>query len=120
MHQLLEIDLAGIPACRLQQRAMSSTNEANLPLVSPEAVLERLAVILREVIGEAWADDVPIGPETSFNRDLELESIEFVSLSERLQTEYGRKVFRTSACPAERHSASQTRLEHAAASTSDR
>ena len=71
---------------------MSSTNEANLPLVSPEAVLERLAVILREVIGEAWADDVPIGPETSFNRDLELESIEFVSLSERLQTEYGRKV----------------------------
>ena len=59
---------------------------------SPALVLERLAAILREVIGEAWAEDVPIGLETSFNRDLELESIEFVSLSERLQNEYGRRV----------------------------
>jgi acyl carrier protein len=56
------------------------------------AVLERLAVILREVIGEAWAEDVEIGPDTSFNRDLELESIEFVTLSERLQNEFGKKV----------------------------
>ena len=56
------------------------------------AVLDRLAGILREVIGEAWAEDVTIGPETSFNRDLELESIEFVTLSERLQNEYGKQV----------------------------
>jgi acyl carrier protein len=60
--------------------------------VSREQVLERLSAMLREVIGEAWAEDVEIGPETSFNSDLELESIEFVSLSERLQGEYGRKV----------------------------
>lgn len=60
--------------------------------VSPAAVLERLSAILREVIGEAWAEDVQIDADTSFNRDLELESIEFVSLSERLQTEYGKKV----------------------------
>ena len=72
----------------------TTTNEAakQVPDASPAAVLERLSAILREVIGEAWADDVPITTETSFNRDLELESIEFVSLSERLQTEYGRKV----------------------------
>ena len=59
---------------------------------TPERVLERLAAILREVIGEAWAEDVEITADTSFNRDLELESIEFVSLSERLQNEYGRQV----------------------------
>ena len=75
---------------------MTTTSEDSNPKpgvdAAPAAVLERLAAILREVIGEAWADDVPISAETSFNRDLELESIEFVSLSERLQTEYGRKV----------------------------
>jgi acyl carrier protein len=77
----------------MDDRTMStSTMSEAKNVVSEEAVLERLAVILREVIGEAWADDVAIGPDTSFNRDLELESIEFVSLSERLQTEYGRKV----------------------------
>jgi acyl carrier protein len=72
-------------------RTMTTTSEA-VSNATPAAVLERLSAILREVIGEAWADDVPITAETSFNRDLELESIEFVSLSERLQTEYGRKV----------------------------
>ena len=70
----------------------NSSTRPSESTVSPELVLERLAALLREVIGEAWADDVPITAETSFNRDLELESIEFVSLSERLQTEYGRKV----------------------------
>ena len=57
-----------------------------------QAVLERVAVILRDVIGEAWADDVPIAMDTSFAKDLELESIEFVALAERLRTEYGKSV----------------------------
>jgi acyl carrier protein len=55
----------------------------------PTAVLERLSVLLREIIGEGWADDVAITPETTFNHDLELESIEFVTLSERLREIYG-------------------------------
>jgi acyl carrier protein len=55
-------------------------------------VLERVAAILREVIGEAWADDLPITTETSFSRDLELESIEFVALAERLRNHYGKSV----------------------------
>jgi acyl carrier protein len=55
-------------------------------------VLHTLQSILREVIGEAWAQDLDITRETSFNQDLELESIEFVALAERLQAEYGRGV----------------------------
>ncbi len=54
--------------------------------------LERLAGFIREVIGEEWADDIEIVTETSFNNDLELESIEFVSLAEKLQEHYGKRV----------------------------
>ncbi len=54
--------------------------------------LQRLAGFIREVIGEEWADDLDIGAETSFNNDLELESIEFVALAEKLQEHYGQRV----------------------------
>ena len=57
-----------------------------------DEVLAQLATILREVIGEEWATDVEIGRATSFNRDLELESIEFVALAEKLQLHYGTAV----------------------------
>ena len=60
--------------------------------IEPTQVLEQLSVILREIIGEGWADDVAITPDTTFNRDLELESIEFVTLSERLRDVYGPKL----------------------------
>ena len=55
-------------------------------------VLSVVADILREVIGEDWAADVEITRETSFAADLELESIEFVALAERLQERYGADV----------------------------
>jgi acyl carrier protein len=54
-----------------------------------EAVLGDVARMIREVIGEDWADDVHIGMDTSFAQDLELESIEFVALAERLRGHYG-------------------------------
>jgi acyl carrier protein len=61
---------------------------------SPDAnaILDHLATSLRDVIGESWADDLAITRETSFNRDLELESIEFVALAEKLQETYGKRV----------------------------
>jgi acyl carrier protein len=55
-------------------------------------VLEEVARMVREVIAEEWALDVPIVMSTSFARDLELESIEFVALAERLKERYGRTV----------------------------
>ena len=58
----------------------------------PDAILEGVAEMIREVIGEDWADDVPIAMETSFAKDLELESIEFVALAEKLKERYGREV----------------------------
>ena len=54
--------------------------------------LEDVARMVREVIAEDWALDVPITMETSFADDLELESIEFVALAEKLKLTYGKRV----------------------------
>jgi acyl carrier protein len=66
--------------------------DATMTTMSESEVLEQVAAMVREVIGEEWAEDVPITMTTSFSRDLELESIEFVALSERLQERYGDQV----------------------------
>ncbi len=55
-------------------------------------ILDTLAGFIREVIGEAWADEVDIRMEASFSDDLELESIEFVALAEKLRDHYGEQV----------------------------
>jgi len=57
-----------------------------------QQTLDTLAGFLREVIGEDWAEEVDITTETSFSADLELESIEFVALAEKLQGHYGTSV----------------------------
>jgi acyl carrier protein len=57
-----------------------------------EQVLSEVAKIVREVIGEEWAEDIPIEMTSSFSRDLELESIEFVALAEKLKAKFGANV----------------------------
>jgi acyl carrier protein len=57
-----------------------------------EVVLKTVASLIEEVIGDEFLPDTPITMETSFADDLELESIEFVALSERLQDHYGESV----------------------------
>jgi acyl carrier protein len=59
---------------------------------SEERVLGDVARMVRDVISEEWAADIPIGMDTSFSKDLELESIEFVALAERVRAEYGSSV----------------------------
>jgi acyl carrier protein len=53
-----------------------------------EQILERVRSVLAEVIGEDYLTTLEIVPETSFQDDLEIESIELVALGERLQEEY--------------------------------
>lgn len=54
--------------------------------------LQTVARMIQEVIGEDWDLEDPITAETSFNEDLELESIEFVALAEKMQEHYGQQV----------------------------
>ena len=61
-------------------------------VVTQEAVLAELEAILLDVIGEDLLLDGPLTMETSFDQDLQLESIEFVALSEKLLETYGDQV----------------------------
>ena len=55
-------------------------------------VLADVARMIREVIAEEWAREASIGMDTSFARDLEIESIELVALAERVNALYGREI----------------------------
>jgi acyl carrier protein len=63
--------------------------EAPTAPVSEQDVLAEVSRMLVEIIGEEYVLDLDIGMDTSFNADLELESIEFVTLSTRLMERYG-------------------------------
>lgn len=60
--------------------------------IATEQVLATVAQTIREVIGEDWALDLEIGLETPFGDEIELESIEFVALGERLTQHYGQRL----------------------------
>lgn len=60
--------------------------------LTQERVLADLSEILEEVIGEDFLLEDELTMETSFDEDLQLESIEFVALAEKLLERYGEKV----------------------------
>ena len=55
-------------------------------------ILATIAGMIKEVIGEEWVAETPITMETTFVNDLEVESIELVALSEKIQAKYGAEV----------------------------
>ena len=55
-------------------------------------ILVTVEELITEVVGDELLLDGPLTMETSFNQDLELESIEFVALAELLQNRYGDKL----------------------------
>jgi acyl carrier protein len=57
-----------------------------------QQILATISGLLVEIIGEEYVLDLDIGMPTSFNADLELESIEFVALATRLREHYGDRV----------------------------
>lgn len=65
---------------------MNTVDERN------QEILEAVAAMIRAVIGEEWLQETPITMESSFSQDLEVESIEFVALAEKLQERYGMAV----------------------------
>ena len=52
-------------------------------------ILTTVSELICEVVGDELLLEGPMTMETSFNSDLELESIEFVALAELLQNRYG-------------------------------
>ena len=57
-----------------------------------EAIVETISRLVHEVFGEDVDVDLDITADSSFSEDIELESIEFVALGERLQLTYGERI----------------------------
>jgi acyl carrier protein len=60
--------------------------------MSNDEILRAIEQCLVEIAGDEILIAGPITPATSFNGDLELESIEFVALAEKLQQRFGNSV----------------------------
>jgi acyl carrier protein len=56
------------------------------------SVLAAVTRLIGDVVGDDYLLDVDITMDTLFNDDLEIESIEFVALAERLTETYGDRV----------------------------
>jgi acyl carrier protein len=55
-------------------------------------ILQQVVAAIREAIAEDWVQDFEIDADTSLNSDLEIESIEFVSIADTLQKMFGAQV----------------------------
>lgn len=60
--------------------------------MSNDEILHAIEQCLVEIAGDEILIAGPITQQTSFNGDLELESIEFVALAEKLQQRFGNSV----------------------------
>lgn len=57
--------------------------------MSERDILQQVVAAIREAIDEDWVEDFEIDRDTSFNDDLEIESIEFVAIADLLQKKFG-------------------------------
>ena len=67
------------------------------PLIfqAPKAAHEIFIVLkqfIGEVVGEEFAEDMNITPESSFTKDLEMDSIEIVAFSEKVKRHFGQSI----------------------------
>jgi len=60
--------------------------------MTPDQILAEVRAMLTEIVGAEYALSLDIGMGTSFDADLELESIEFVKLATMLTEHYGDRV----------------------------
>ncbi len=57
-----------------------------------DEILQQIIDAIREAIAEDWVQDFVIDTDTSFNDDLEIESIEFVAIADMLQKKFGDRI----------------------------
>lgn len=62
---------------------------AQAQAATEESVLETVRATIVGIVGEEYLLDMEIGMDTSFEDDLEMESIEFVKLGAKLTEHYG-------------------------------
>lgn len=62
------------------------------PTLTSEEVLISLKQFITEVIGEEFVDELDITLESSFTKDLEMDSIELVTFAEKVKSRFGEHV----------------------------
>ncbi|GAA3943342.1 acyl carrier protein [Chitinophaga oryziterrae] len=60
--------------------------------LNSEEIFAALKVFITEVIGEEFVEDMDITRESSFTKDLEMDSIEIVSFSEKVKAHFGENI----------------------------
>jgi len=60
--------------------------------LSNDEIFILLNQFITEIIGEEFVEDMDISPESSFTRDLEMDSIEIVAFSEKVKAHFGQNI----------------------------
>lgn len=55
-------------------------------------IFDLMKQFITEVIGEEFVEEMDITPKSSFTKDLEMDSIEIVSFSEKIKTHFGEQI----------------------------
>jgi acyl carrier protein len=66
---------------------IASTAELN-----SDEIFDLMKQFITEVIGEEFVQEMDITPESSFTKDLEMDSIEIVSFSEKIKAHFGDRI----------------------------
>lgn len=69
-----------------------TTEQATLADPTTAEVFETVSTMLKDILAEAEVDDVEITMDSGITEDLELESIDLVTLASRLAERYGEQV----------------------------
>jgi acyl carrier protein len=56
------------------------------------AIVRDITAVIRKAVAEDWIQEFEIGANTSFNDDLDLESVEFVTIAAGLQQHFGEQI----------------------------
>jgi acyl carrier protein len=56
------------------------------------AIIRDITAVIRQAVAEDWIQEFEIGANTSFNDDLDLESVEFVTIAAGLQQHFGEQI----------------------------
>lgn len=62
------------------------------PARANQEIFILLKQFIGEVIGQEFADEMEIRPESSFTKDLEMDSIEIVAFSEKVKKHFGQQI----------------------------
>ena len=57
-----------------------------------EELFNLLKDFITEIIGEEFVEEMDITPQSSFTKDLEMDSIEIVSFSEKIKAHFGDQI----------------------------